>query len=159
MFDRLIVLLSTLGPLLGSVLVTSRPSRLINRALAYNKLADEIEPTNPDAAATARKLVAELTERIVRQERSALRRRFEIAGVLAWSLLVLPAGVLSYFAWTNPGLWTWPVLIVSALWFGLSTAGTWAKSGKCTSRRPPKASPRPSRLRPTVDALSDLRLA
>ena len=83
MFDRLIVLLSTLGPLLGSVLVTSRRSRLINRALAYNKVADEIEPTNPDAAATARKLVAELTERVVRQERSALRRRFEIAGVLA----------------------------------------------------------------------------
>ena len=150
MFDRLIVLLSTLGPLLGSVLVTSRPSRLINRALAYNKLADEIEPTNPDAAATARKLVAELTERIVRQERSALRRRFEIAGVLAWSLLVLPAGVLSYFAWTNPGLWTWPVLIVSALWFGLSTAGTWGEVWKV--HEPQTAEGEPKAVSPAADS-------
>jgi hypothetical protein len=126
MFERLIVAIAAvLAPLFGSALGTSRRNRLLSRVRAYNELAGALEEHNPDRAATVRGLVDELTERLVTEERAVLARRFEIAGLFALALFLVPVAVGSYFAWTRRGWWTWPVLIVAGTWAVLVLAATW----------------------------------
>jgi hypothetical protein len=139
-FDKLLVLLGLLGPAIASALGASRRSRLVTRARAYSELADKIEAHDPDGAAAVRQLVAELTERVVAQERASLGRRIEVAGVVAWALFIAPAAIGSYFAWTRPGPWTWPVLLVSVAWAVLCTAAAWGEVVKVPE---PPASPEP----------------
>jgi hypothetical protein len=99
-------------------------SRLLSRVRAYNELAGELEEHHPERAAAARELVDELTERLMTDERAALSRRFEISGLFAAALFLVPAAVGSYFAWTHRGWWTWPALIVAGSWTVLVLAAT-----------------------------------
>lgn len=112
---------------LGLAVGASRRNRLISRVRAYNGLAAEVEPRNPTAARALDEVASELVDRLTVTERKALRRTFEPAYVLALALLLVPAGIASYFAWTNSGWWTWPVIVLSILWTMLWVMGSWGQ--------------------------------
>jgi hypothetical protein len=97
---------------LGVAAGRSRRARYIQRIRAYQTLADELEPKDPDSARTLRAVGAAWVTRLSDLEMAALARRVEPGTVFGYLLLLGIDAIPAYFAFKYSGFWTWPVLIL-----------------------------------------------
>jgi hypothetical protein len=98
---------------------------MIRRIRAYYVLANELEESDAASASVLREIGSKWVKRLAELEDASLARRFNPFELLSYVILVTPAVVGAFYAWTEPGWWTWPTLLLAGFWAVTLSLAAW----------------------------------